>query len=217
MAKWPTIDQMKRNLADKSIWRRVLSNYFSIALFIASFVFWPVMIVISFAIQVWQGRDLLFSFSGRVGRKVFWWNVLFITFWALVGSGFVGGVIQAALPDKDTQTSIHSLWLAAALIPFVIAPVALCAVATGVRRLHDRARSGAWLLALYGIPLAGIGIFFMPMVSNPARTLVLVFVIFPSTLWACVALGFRRGTVGTNRFGVELVAPPGKAGRPPHS
>jgi uncharacterized membrane protein YhaH (DUF805 family) len=145
-----------------------------------------------------------------VGRKVFWWNVFFIAFWAVVGSGLVVGVIQAALPDKDTQTSIRSLWLAAALIPFVIAPVALSAVATGVRRLHDRARSGAWLLALYGIPLAGIGIFMMPMVSNPAHALVLVLVIFPSTLWACIALGFRRGTVGPNRFGVELVARPAK-------
>jgi uncharacterized membrane protein YhaH (DUF805 family) len=110
------------------------------------------------------------------------------------------------VPDGDTQTSAHSLWLVAALIPFVIAPVSLCAVATGVRRLHDRDRSGAWLLALYGIPAAGIGIFILPMVSNPARTLVLFFIIFPSTLWACIALGFQRGTVGPNRFGPDLVA-----------
>lgn len=214
MVKWLTIDQMKRNLADQSIRRRVLSNYLSIALFIAWFFWWPLMIVIYLATQVWKGRSLLFSFSGRVGRKFFWRSVLIVSSWALVGSGLVVGVIQAALPDGDTQTSAHSLWLAAALISFVIAPVALYAVATGVRRLHDRDRSGAWLLALYGIPVTGIGIFILPMVSNTARTLVLFFVIFPSTLWVCVALGFRRGTIGPNRFGPDLVARPAKPNRP---
>jgi hypothetical protein len=66
---------------------------------------------------------------------------------------------------------------------------------------------------LYGLPVAGIGICILPMVSNAARTLVLVFVILPSTLWACVALGFRRGTIGSNRFGLDLVADPAKPNR----
>jgi uncharacterized membrane protein YhaH (DUF805 family) len=213
MEKRLTIDQMKRNLADPSIWRRVLSAYLSIALFIAGLFWWPLMIAIYFAIQVWKGRRLLFSFSGRVGRKSFWRSVLVVSVWALVGGGLVVGAIQAALPDEDTQAYARTLWLAAALIPFVIAPVALCAVATGVRRLHDCDRSGAWLLALYGVPAAGIGIFILPMISNRAHTLVLFLVIFPGALWACVALGFRRGSIGPNRFGPDLAARPATPNR----
>jgi len=109
MVKRLTIDQMKRNLADPSIWRRVLSNYLSIALFIVSFLWWPLTIVIYFVTQVWKGRSLLFSFSGRVGRKSFWRSVLIVSSWALVGSGLVLGVIQAALPDGDKQTSAHNV------------------------------------------------------------------------------------------------------------
>jgi hypothetical protein len=93
MVKWLTIGQMKRNLADKSIWRRVLTNNLSIALFIAGFFLWPLTIVIYFATQVWKGRSLLFSFSGRAGRKSFWRSVRIASSWALVGSGLVVGVI----------------------------------------------------------------------------------------------------------------------------
>jgi uncharacterized membrane protein YhaH (DUF805 family) len=145
-----------------------------------------------------------------VGRKVFWQNVVIFSVWTFIGGGLTVGVIQAALPDKDMQTSAYNLWLAAALVPLVIAPVAVCAVATGLRRLHDRDRSGAWLLALYGIPVAGVGLFNMPMVSDLARGLVLFVVIFPGALWACIALGIQRGTIGPNRFGADPVAYPAK-------
>ena len=73
-----------------------------------------------------------------------------------------------------------------------------------VKRVH--VNKEYFILEKDGIPVAGIGIFILPMVSNPARTLVLFFIIFPSTLWACIALGFQRGTIGPNRFGPDLVA-----------
>jgi uncharacterized membrane protein YhaH (DUF805 family) len=193
---------MKRNFADKAVWRRVLSADFAIAVLIATFVWWPAALAIYVGRQFWRGRRLLFSFSGRMGRKSFWRNVYLFSFWAVIGGAVVVGAVQAALPENDAQTT-HSLWLAALLIPFVIVPVALCAVATGMRRLHDCDRPGAWLLALYGIPIGGIAIYLAPAVPDSARTLVFLLVILPGIVCACLVLGCQRGTAGPNRFGAD--------------
>jgi hypothetical protein len=56
-----TIEQMKRNLADKAIWRRVLSSWSYIAFLILSFLWWPVALVIAFAALIWKAGKRLSS------------------------------------------------------------------------------------------------------------------------------------------------------------
>ena len=72
------------------------------------------------------------TFSGRAGRREFWW---FFLFYAIV-------------------------WIATSFIPFVgfIVWLALLlpSLAVAARRLHDTDRSGWWVLLPFGLLLAGL-------------------------------------------------------------
>jgi len=76
------------------------------------------------------------------------------------------------------------------------------ALAIGVKRLHDRDRSGWWIVLLY----------FGPMVLEAAQnstesgtlaSILLGLGAFAVSIWALVELGFLRGTSGPNRFGPD--------------
>lgn len=203
-----TIAQMKANLADIRVWRRVLSQWISIGAILGALFIGPPMIVLYFVRQFWRARHLLFSFNGRVGRKAFWLLILSFTMADLLAIAFIVTVVQEFLPGAKFLS--ETLWLAAALVPFVIAPTAVGVVGLGVRRLHDLDRPNAWLLALYGIPILGVGIFSVPMISQLTRSVVLFLVIIPSFLCTFAVLGFCRGTVGPNKFGADPIARPAK-------
>jgi uncharacterized membrane protein YhaH (DUF805 family) len=85
-----------------------------------------------------------FAFSGRLGRAKFW-GISLINLLLLI-------VVMAPVMGVGTTTTFTILALGAA----VILPSALSA---GVRRLHDRDRTGWWALAFYGTPvvIAAIG------------------------------------------------------------
>jgi uncharacterized membrane protein YhaH (DUF805 family) len=95
------------------------------------------------------------------------------------------------------------------LVPFLIA-VALCVllgwvvVAVASKRLHDRGKSGWWLLLFVVAPLllveAGV-----PTANETAR-MVFAYEAFALHLWSFVELGCRRGTRGANRYGPDPVA-----------
>jgi hypothetical protein len=55
-----TIAQMKRNLADKAIWARVLSGWLYIAFVIVLFVYWPLALVTGFAVLLWKAGKRIF-------------------------------------------------------------------------------------------------------------------------------------------------------------
>lgn len=83
----------------------------------------------------------LFSFKGRAGRLEFWLLAIPIT-----------TVIWGAL---IAFSSIEGPLAAQAALLFAIAPVGVAAnLALGTRRLHDRGRSGLWLLLYHGVPTA---------------------------------------------------------------
>ncbi|HUB96493.1 MAG TPA: DUF805 domain-containing protein [Stellaceae bacterium] len=70
-------------------------------------------------------------------------------------------------------------------------------VAVASKRLHDRNKSGWWLLVFIATPLlvGGLGAL--------ARSNILLAVAFAFHLWSFIELGCRRGTVGGNRFGPD--------------
>ncbi|MBV8790433.1 MAG: DUF805 domain-containing protein, partial [Pseudolabrys sp.] len=74
-------------------------------------------------------------------------------------------------------------------------------IMVGIKRLHDRNKSGWWMLLFYGVPV---------MLDNIDRHVMesLVFTVpsFAITIWALVELGFLRGTPGPNRFGPDPLA-----------
>lgn len=76
-------------------------------------------------------------------------------------------------------------------------------VPIAVRRLHDRDRSGSWLLVFYGLPaflgyLAGTG--------ETGWRSVLALASLAISIWGFVEMGCLRGTVGPNEYGPDPLA-----------
>lgn len=110
-------------------------------------------------------QQMLFSFSGRLNRQPYW----LFGFGAAVATGALSGTLGAVLPEVLALPGVlvlsaASLWIGLAL---------------GVKRAHDRGRSG-WFILLFFIPLLN--------------------------LWPAIELYFLRGSVGQNAFGPDPVA-----------
>jgi uncharacterized membrane protein YhaH (DUF805 family) len=93
----------------------------------------------------------------------------------------------------------------------VAGPIIISATAIAVKRLHDRNRTGWWLLGSYLPVVAGIGIANWPVLQESIRMLVGTLVVFPLLVWAFIDLGCRRGTIGPNRYGGDPVVRPQKS------
>lgn len=127
---------------------------------------------------------LLFSAQGRLNRSRFWLASLGFGLALAIVFGIVGFILQQIAPlQMDTDGTIKLAGTAA--IPYVLLGllygvvslwVGLC---LGIKRYHDLDKSGAWLLVLL-VPVVGGLIYF-------------------------VQAGCLRGTVGTNRYGMDLV------------
>jgi uncharacterized membrane protein YhaH (DUF805 family) len=129
--------------------------------------------------------QLLLGFSGRTNRAKYWIAAciyLAVTLIAgllffILGLGVLFYIVVAAL------------YLA----------MVISGIAVGIKRLHDRDKSGWWLLLFYVAPgiLGGIG----AAVGNwhwlfdvPSGAI---------SLWALIELGFLRGTSGPNQYGPD--------------
>jgi uncharacterized membrane protein YhaH (DUF805 family) len=115
----------------------------------------------NFAEAIQSGFRNYVGFAGRAARSEFWFWVLFAVL-VSIATQFLDGVLF------DQQFGVLSGIAALALF--------LPGLAVSVRRLHDRDKSG-WFILLYFIPLVGMIILL---------------------IWYCM-----RGTVGPNRFGPD--------------
>ncbi|MFC5076322.1 hypothetical protein VTH8203_01083 [Vibrio thalassae] len=136
-------------------------------------------------------KSLLFSFEGRVGRKIFWiWNV----FYYLAIIFFLKGMVELAPQWVNILVPIFLLIL---LIPDL---------AITAKRWHDRNRSSWWLLL--NIPLV-FGRMSLPTL-DPATAVqpsmaqsVISFASLACGLWILIECGFMKGTQGQNQYGQE--------------
>lgn len=135
-----------------------------------------------------------FAFRGRIGRSQYWSLTglyLMVLIVGLIAFIAIGIVVHAGAGDAITL----------AMVPIGIAFVLAMAVAiagVGIRRLHDRGRSGYWLLLYYCVPLwasrhAGFD----------AAGLVCLVVTIGVASWAFVDLGVLRGDAASNSFGPD--------------
>lgn len=121
--------------------------------------------------------ELLFSFAGRVNRRPLWGFWLFTSVVSLVSFHLIyQRLMQTPLPaemtPEDFAARLKDLnWINAAHLLLLWPSLAL-----GVKRCHDRGRSG-WFLLLMLVPLLN--------------------------LWPVIELAFLRGTTGENRFGPD--------------
>jgi uncharacterized membrane protein YhaH (DUF805 family) len=82
-----------------------------------------------------------------------------------------------------------------AVISIALIAVPIMLIAVGIKRLHDRGKSGWWLVLFYLVP--------GPLKSIGEPRGFLAAVSFGISLWALVELGFRRGTLGPNQYGPD--------------
>ncbi len=133
--------------------------------------------------------------AGRFTRPQ-WWR---FQIWAMLG---LIVVVLAAINISQDNLRI-------ALIVLAGAAFLLTVIVVAVKRLHDRNKSGWWLLLLYGVPLLLNAGAYSVASNEPVYLTVPALII---NMWALIELGFLRGSRGPNRFGED---PIGEAELPP--
>ncbi len=157
----------------------------------------------------------LFGFSGRIHRARFWGAVaVYLIVWLLVLAVAMAFIFQDVtqfiflvsfgwLLDPAMIGRVGAMAIVIAVVGMVIV---ISAAAVMVKRLHDRDRSGWWVLLFWALPVGLNG-------WREANELDVAFsvvglVAAAISIWAIVELGFLRGTVGANRFGYDPVPDP---------
>ena len=161
---------------------------------------------------------LLFGFSGRANRGKFWLAVvLWIIFWAIAMLVCVLAAIvilglhlpDSSLPHDEliaryVRLAFDYLGLLIVYIAFTVVSL-ISGFAVGIKRLHDRDKSGWWILLFYVAPSV------LGSIANTSEQPLAGFVLgvasFAISIWGLVELGFLRGTVGPNRYGPDPLQP----------
>jgi uncharacterized membrane protein YhaH (DUF805 family) len=139
--------------------------------------------------------QLLFSFSGRLNRKPYWLTTLclILVFLVLITVVFVVG--GASILSGD----LSGLGAMIIILVLLYIPLLWIGLALGVKRLHDRNKSGWWLLLFWFLPaiLQGAG------EQIDGIGIVLTLAGLAISIWGLVEIGFLRGTVGPNQYGPD--------------
>jgi len=141
---------------------------------------------------------LFFRFSGRINRAKFWLAVLIFTI-----INVVLAVIGYALDQSVAFQAVN------AMIGIVIF---ISSLAVGVKRLHDRDKSGWYLILFYVVPTVLVAIALVmgvTMEDSFVISAILGVIAFGIGIWAFIEIGCLRGTVGPNPYGPDPLAAPG--------
>jgi uncharacterized membrane protein YhaH (DUF805 family) len=145
--------------------------------------------------------NLLFNYQGRINRAKFWLAVLIY-----VVASVIAGAIAFASGSEALGTLIHAV---VSLVAFV------SGIFVAIKRLHDRDKSGWWLVLFYIAPgflavIGGVAMMFA-MMGEAIGTGSFAFLCFAAagaiSIWAFVEFGCLRGTVGPNQYGPDPLAP----------
>ena len=134
-----------------------------------------------------------FSFKGRTTALGYWrTQVVLGLLWAVIWC-------SGLLLSEFTGVTAYGK---AALVLFL--PLLWLGLAVVFRRLHDRNRSGWWLLVLSLVPLIIlVALDSKADVGGAFAELALTLVGGVLGLWGFIEIGFLRGTRGKNRFGPD--------------
>jgi uncharacterized membrane protein YhaH (DUF805 family) len=125
----------------------------------------------------------LFSFSGRLNRAKFWLIliatdiVMFVIFGVLAVMG--GGSLDMAADGSMPMPTLGGGIVGVIVALLVIVAGVWIGLAVGVKRYHDRGKSGWWVL-----------IALVPVIGG---------------LWYLIECGFLRGTIGPNGYGSDPI------------
>jgi uncharacterized membrane protein YhaH (DUF805 family) len=137
-------------------------------------------------------QGTLVSFRGRASRKRFW----LLSFGYFLGFMLGAAAFITLITAFDVEPGGPAVTLAAGVIVAFYMVLVWLSSAVAVRRLHDRGKTGYWLLLYYGGPnltshVSGLD----------AAGLVLLVITLGISVWALVDLGILRGESGSNAFG----------------
>jgi uncharacterized membrane protein YhaH (DUF805 family) len=125
-----------------------------------------------------------FSFTGRLNRARFWpvclTNLLMLMISIVVAIAVSGG------------------WI---VLTVVFVATTISGIAIAVKRLHDRDKSGWWVLLFYVVPSVASGI--AQASGDIGMFIVAALLNFSISIWALVEIGCLRGTAGPNRYGPD--------------
>jgi uncharacterized membrane protein YhaH (DUF805 family) len=141
--------------------------------------------------------QLFFGFKGRINRGKYWLAILIFVIVGLV-MGTISYIADQALPAQLLSIIVNI-------------GLFISGLAVGIKRLHDRDKSGWWLLLFYLLPSllfgAGAGLFIYGIGEEAASGVIgggVLYVLgLAALIWAIVELGCLRGTLGPNRFGPD--------------
>lgn len=139
-------------------------------------------------------KALLFSFRGRINRGKYWLVVLINL---IVG---MGGSVLSAVFDGTPIDGAGGPGLVSSVILVAMSIFSLwTSLAAAVKRLHDREKSGWWMLLFGALPLILSAI----AVAVLGVALVLLLVAFAIYIWGFVEIGCLKGTTGPNKYGPD--------------
>jgi uncharacterized membrane protein YhaH (DUF805 family) len=148
---------------------------------------------------------LLFSFTGRINRGKYWLAALiYVAVWTTfiaVSLVWLGGL------NIDNLLSLAGAGLMIWLIGFILFVLgAWSSLAVGIKRLHDRDKSGWWILLFW----LGPSILGGWQTASPdlGGGLILSLAATAIVIWAFVELGCLRGTPGLNQYGPDPLGNP---------
>lgn len=136
-------------------------------------------------------RQLL-RFDGRLSRRAYWRSYLLIV--AVVALSWCIGL-----------GAVITFGPIGAVLFLPIAPMVVASFAIIVRRLHDRGKSGWWALPFAAFPLiVSLGLAAeTPGASPPGPVVLMSLLSITLSIWGLIEIGFRRGTIEANRYGVD--------------
>ena len=148
---------------------------------------------------------LLFSFNGRINRAKYWLAVLiYMVVWTAF---FAGCLIWLAGTNIENLFKFAGAVLLLWLVGFILLIAGTwSALAVGVKRLHDRDKSGWWILLFW----LGPGILGSWQTATPdlGGGFILSLAALAILIWAFVELGCLPGTAGPNQYGPDPLGNP---------
>ena len=150
----------------------------------------------------------LFSFEGRINRARCWFAAFM---WLATNFAFmmillfvVSGILRVS-GSESSVVSTRTMHPAFYLLGFPLFAINLWMVAaTATKRLHDRDKSGWWLVPFFVAPPLLDRLW--DWLDNPTLAPLVSAISFGLSVWCFVELFWLRGTKGTNRFGPDPLA-----------
>jgi uncharacterized membrane protein YhaH (DUF805 family) len=164
-----------------------------------------------------RARNYFFSFRGRINRARFWIYLAivipFLMFMLMAFFAYAMSGPGAYENGGPTPFPHNPIGIALAIVYFsVLAALAVSGFAVSVKRLHDRDKSGWWVLVFIVAPNVLLGMWQAHAATLGGAnigdlTWLAGLTGFSLGLWAMVELGCLAGTVGDNRYGPDPLAP----------